>query len=476
MIASVVVAFFALCAATAAAAADTSVTQALQLDGTPVDADVPYQLTRRLYVPGAARIDTRALALPQSFPVVTFDIGSCAAAQCRDDGTLPVTVRVDSSTHGAGSGSDGATSQAPGAAHTPWQLRGDVVAVTVEGGSGSTWMFDVFPTPTTRGTTFLAPLTADGVASVEVPCRPRQFVRLSAFHRGGFAQAHVWTAPDTRQVPRALVASVQARRDDLDRTAGALASKEEAVAWQYDPLHPSLRRLNPAEHVHPDLRAAVESGDVNRMWRLLTPVYGSAPADTAPGAAVPGAVPVTPGNHPSDAAPPRVFTLPVFTDAFTSMLVEELRHSQSQTAVNFTRPNSMNNYGAVLSELGLSQTMADVLEVYLKPLMALAFPDWAGATVDSHHAFTIEYETGGDTTLDRHMDDSEVTLNVCIGGTFTGSAVEFNDVRDHGPSADSVIVVDHQPGVGLLHVGQQFHQTKPLERCVCVCACVCVSV
>lgn len=68
----------------------------------------------------------------------------------------------------------------------------------------------------------------------------------------------------------------------------------------------------------------------------------------------------------------------------------------------FTRPNTMNNYGFVVDELGLD--LMPLVAAVLTPLAALYFPDWGGATIDSTHAFTISYSMAGDRDLSRHMD------------------------------------------------------------------------
>ncbi|GMY32351.1 Fe2OG dioxygenase domain-containing protein [Fagus crenata] len=43
------------------------------------------------------------------------------------------------------------------------------------------------------------------------------------------------------------------------------------------------------------------------------------------------------------------------------------------------------------------------------------FPEVGGSTLDSHHGFVVEYGMDRDVELGFHVDDSEVTLNVCLG-------------------------------------------------------------
>ena len=41
--------------------------------------------------------------------------------------------------------------------------------------------------------------------------------------------------------------------------------------------------------------------------------------------------------------------------------------------------------------------------------------DVGGFDLDSHHGFVVEYGVDRDVDLCFHSDDSEVTLNVCLG-------------------------------------------------------------
>ena len=45
--------------------------------------------------------------------------------------------------------------------------------------------------------------------------------------------------------------------------------------------------------------------------------------------------------------------------------------------------------------------------------------------LDSHKAFTVSYQLDGDRELAYHFDNSEVTLNVCLGTSFTGGELSF---------------------------------------------------
>lgn len=93
----------------------------------------------------------------------------------------------------------------------------------------------------------------------------------------------------------------------------------------------------------------------------------------------------------------------------------------------------MNNYGLILDDigtrrfqffsngLGFQSMITEMIKKCVTPLAKHLFPDYGGANLDSHHAFIVRYKIGEDLDLSTHTDDSEVTLNVCLGKDFTGT-------------------------------------------------------
>ena len=84
------------------------------------------------------------------------------------------------------------------------------------------------------------------------------------------------------------------------------------------------------------------------------------------------------------------------------------------------------------------------------------------ATARARPAPHARYAFGEDLDLKRHMDQSEVTLNVCIGGTFEGADVFFQGQRDHPMQHTEQARFQHRRGFGLLHAGQHWHGSNTL--------------
>uniref|UniRef100_A0A8C3WXY2 2-oxoglutarate and iron dependent oxygenase domain containing 2 n=1 Tax=Catagonus wagneri TaxID=51154 RepID=A0A8C3WXY2_9CETA len=158
----------------------------------------------------------------------------------------------------------------------------------------------------------------------------------------------------------------------------------------------------------------------------------------------------------------RIYRLPVFTASFCQALLQELEHFE-QSDLPKGRPNTMNNYGVLLHELGLDQPLATPLrERFLQPLTALLYPDCGGGWLDSHRAFVVKYAPGQDRELGCHYDNAELTLNVCLGKTFTGGALYFGDLFQVPSALARPLEVEHVVGQGILHRGGQLHGARPL--------------
>jgi hypothetical protein len=63
-----------------------------------------------------------------------------------------------------------------------------------------------------------------------------------------------------------------------------------------------------------------------------------------------------------------------------------------------------------------------------------------------------------------HTDDSEVTLNICLGDVFEGGLLHFWGLRGSQDSGGSTHSGEYQPQVGraLLHSGRQLHEVTEI--------------
>jgi len=123
----------------------------------------------------------------------------------------------------------------------------------------------------------------------------------------------------------------------------------------------------------------------------------------------------------------------------------------------------MNNYGLILHEIGLAQLLEGLMQEYIVPVARVLFPQWGGGSLDSLHAFTIQYSANEDRDLGRHLDEADVTVNICLGTIFTGAHLFFQGIRDHPSESDENITIAHEPGTAVLHLGQHWHGAYRLQ-------------
>jgi len=130
------------------------------------------------------------------------------------------------------------------------------------------------------------------------------------------------------------------------------------------------------------------------------------------------------------------------------------------------RPNSMNNYGAILDDFGFNDAMKGLLKKLMNPLSKLCYTH-IGDSLDGPYGFIVSYELDKDIKLNFHVDDSEVTLNLCLGKKFEGGSLYFGGVRcpshqHKEPKKEEEFTFEHKTGTAILHLGKHRHLANPL--------------
>ena len=90
--------------------------------------------------------------------------------------------------------------------------------------------------------------------------------------------------------------------------------------------------------------------------------------------------------------------------------------------------------------------------------------DWRQGYVAGYSASPTAQHATPRQRLVSHTDDSEVTMNVCIGEDFEGGALQFRGLRG---TTDGVELMGHfQPilGTALIHAGRHFHEVTEVTK------------
>ncbi|KAF9591858.1 hypothetical protein IFM89_008904 [Coptis chinensis] len=165
---------------------------------------------------------------------------------------------------------------------------------------------------------------------------------------------------------------------------------------------------------------------------------------------------------------PGIYTFKMLQPEFCKLMLEEVLNFEKwvhEAKFKIMRPNTMNRYGAVLDDFGLEAMLDKLMDEFIRPISRVFFAEVGGSTLDSHHGFIVEYGNNRDLELGFHVDDSEVTLNVCLGEQFSGGELFFRGVRcDKHVNTESqreeVLDYSHVPGQAVLHRGRHRHGAK----------------
>ena len=169
---------------------------------------------------------------------------------------------------------------------------------------------------------------------------------------------------------------------------------------------------------------------------------------------------------------PDIYLVTIFDPQWCHRMLCELDSFEEwveQTGCRVETPNSMNNYGVILSQIGLGPMLDDVRTRVIGPMAALCFPEVGGASLEEVHGFVVEYQPRKDRSLGFHVDDSDVTLNLCLGREFSGGDLYFEGRRcerhrQTGCSSEDRFVWEHRVGQGLLHAGKHRHGAMPIVK------------
>ena len=94
------------------------------------------------------------------------------------------------------------------------------------------------------------------------------------------------------------------------------------------------------------------------------------------------------------------------------------------------RPNSMNNYGLIVNEIGMRTPSQSCSKRYCGPWRDSCGLSSRHASTHTIH-FIVRYKSDEDPGLDMHTDDSDVTFNACLNSNFTGRWTNVLRRRGH---------------------------------------------
>ena len=161
---------------------------------------------------------------------------------------------------------------------------------------------------------------------------------------------------------------------------------------------------------------------------------------------------------------PGIHAFTLFSEAECAAILREVDRKRDGRE---EAPNSMNKYGADLSEIGMQRLANALARDVVAPLAAGLYPDVG--PLKKPYGFLVDY-SHKQRSLNPHIDEpSAVTLNVCLGRDFEGGRLVFKGLRCGRHDAvryrpDEHFEVEHVIGRAILHRGHHLHQARPIDH------------
>jgi len=168
---------------------------------------------------------------------------------------------------------------------------------------------------------------------------------------------------------------------------------------------------------------------------------------------------------------PHVWQVPVLRPERCAALLARIdarRAEASRAGALAPPPNSMHEHGAGLFDLGFGALLDDLLGRWVAPLGVRWFEAVGGSGLDDHHGYLVEYGRDADEELGFHVDDSELTLNLCLGERFTGAelvmlGLRCDEHRQTPVQSGETVEIEHAVGSAVLHAGRHRHRVEPIR-------------
>lgn len=255
------------------------------------------------------------------------------------------------------------------------------------------------------------------------------------------------------------VALLEARLQQAREAQAALRARESYVA-QYAPLHRKLRLPQAVDIFTPGARSAIE-----RLASKVPPTLSALRSTLDLVEEMPG-----------------VYSFGLLSRECCEQLREELAHYARYREAWMAAHDGQVPPGTLrerlqLFDAGLAEFEDFLFENVAKPMAKILFGS-AGTRadnvgeVDTPHTFAVGYGERENTqrnitrkALVPHVDDAEVTINICISSSFTGGGLRFHGLR----SPDKTTVAyelpepnqlnyQHRLGRAVMHLGNHFHE------------------
>jgi len=261
-----------------------------------------------------------------------------------------------------------------------------------------------------------------------------------------FLQSCRSVLPEGGPTPEEVLKEVKEQRERRLRAPTEAEERAKLIAEKYVPLHKEIYAFDEQSMLSPEFLTLV-----NSFRRAGRKVSASLLKELEQ-------------DHLLHTTRRGIFTFPVLKEAFCDRLEDELKHFL-ESGLPHTAPNTMNRFGIIMAELGFGTMIQPLVQEYVDVLATALLPNHTKG-LDSYRAFTVLYDADkedGDKSLAMHYDNSEVTLNINIGGTWQGGSVDFYGLATELDAGEQPVAnVLLKRGHAVFHAGWELHQAQPV--------------
>ena len=175
-----------------------------------------------------------------------------------------------------------------------------------------------------------------------------------------------------------------------------------------------------------------------------------------------------------------IFSCEILTDDFCEDVLERVRFFDSQrNAGAHVSANSMHRNAILTSEIGIEPLVGSLVDLIVRDMSPKILPDRLRLPIDNIHSYIVRYNNSSDQELEFHVDDSFLTLNICLNEGFVGSELIFEGERcpthvDTVSKAQERLCLQHKKGAMVIHSGKNRHSVNCIasgERCNLIIWC-----
>ena len=176
-----------------------------------------------------------------------------------------------------------------------------------------------------------------------------------------------------------------------------------------------------------------------------------------------------------------IYSGQILSNDFCDEILERIRYFDSEHKADMSRrpANSMHRNAVLSTQIEIEPLVGSLVEFFVQNISPNILPERLRLPIDEIHSYIVRYGHSSDRNLGFHVDDSFLTLNICLNTGFTGSELIFEGERcpthiDTNSSAHELLCVEHKKASMVVHPGKNRHSVNYIssgERCNLIIWC-----